>query len=132
MRLLVAVGVVVFVAMVAYALSLSFQKPTPVVVVRPSQNQSAGAAPGPVVVGAQPVPVPSCMAPIYIRIHGTQICAERLIQVVVGEAGTLVEFERGTVSGVFSLSAASCALTTTPGGVSIPCRAQILIPPIAR
>jgi hypothetical protein len=114
-----------------YYLSTTMFKPNQpqVVVVRPSgaQNVSQPGAPTPV-----PAPVGgahACIKPVYLKVGSVSLCADMVYSVLKTDDSLQVDFQGGMIQGVFTfISAPSCAISTTPQGVVIPCRAQILIP----
>jgi hypothetical protein len=110
-----------------YYLSTSMFKPTQpsVVVVRPSGAQNGSQPGGPVSVGG----VFACTKAVYLKVGSISVCADVVYSVIKTDDSLQVDFQGGVVQGLFMfISAPSCVVTTTPQGVLIPCRAQILIP----
>jgi hypothetical protein len=118
-----------------YFLSTTMFKPSQpqVVVVRPqpqgsSQPDAQPAQP------ANPPPGPTsgpfvCTKAVHLRVDNVSLCADVLFSVFKSNDALHVEFQGGVVQGFFMFaSAPSCTITTTPQGVLIPCRAQIMIP----
>lgn len=114
--------------MALYYLATTMFKPTQpqVVVVRPSGGAQNGTQPG----AAPPAAgFYACTKAVYLKVGGVSLCADMLYGVVKIDDSLQVDFQGGVVQGLFMfISAPSCAVTTTPQGVLIPCRAQILIP----
>ncbi len=122
-----------------YFLATTVFKPSQpqVVVVRPSGGQADGQ--GASQSGAQtPTPAPpptladgvhACTKAIYLRVGSTSLCVDVLYSVVKTDNMIQVDFQGGTVQGLFMFaSAPSCPIVTTPqGALQVPCRAQILI-----
>jgi hypothetical protein len=114
-----------------YYLSMTMSKPSQpqVVVVRPSGAQNA-TQPG----APTPVPAPAgglyaCTKPVYLKVGSVSLCADVVYSLLKTNDSLQVDFQGGTIQGVFTfISAPSCAIFTTPQGIVIPCRAQILIP----
>jgi hypothetical protein len=110
-----------------YYLGTTMFKPTQpqVVVVRPSGAQNA-TQPG----GLTPTGGPfACTKAVYLKVGAVSLCADVVYSMFKTDDSLQVDFQGGVVQGFFMfISAPSCAVTTTPQGVLIPCRAQILIP----
>jgi hypothetical protein len=110
-----------------YYLGTTMFKPSQpqVVVVRPSGAQNA-TQPG----GSMPAGGPfACTKAVYLKVGAVSLCADVVYSVLKTDDSLQVDFQGGVVQGFFMfISAPSCAVTTTPQGVLIPCRAQILIP----
>jgi hypothetical protein len=110
-----------------YYLGTTMFKPTQpqVVVVRPSGAQNA-TQPG----GLTPAGGPfACTKSVYLKVGAVSLCADAVYSMLKTDDSLQVDFQGGVVQGLFMfISAPSCAVTTTPQGVLIPCRAQILIP----
>jgi len=115
-----------------YYLGTAMFKPSQpqVVVVRPSgaqndsQNTSQSGAPTPV--GGPPF---ACSRTIYLKVGSMHICADVVYSMLKTDDSLQVDFQSGVVQGLFTfISAPPCPITTTPQGVFVPCRAQILIP----
>jgi len=110
-----------------YYLSTAAFKPTQpqVVVVKPSGAQNNTQPSGPMPVGG----LFACTKTVYLKVGGASLCADVVYSVVKTDDSLQVDFQGGVVQGFFMfISAPSCAVTTSPQGVIIPCRAQILIP----
>ncbi len=126
-------GLIITVALAltaVYYLATTMFKPTQpqVIVVRPSGAQNAtqpgGPPPAPPAAGFY-----ACTKAVYLKVGGVSLCADMLYGVVKIDDSLQVDFQGGVVQGFFMfISAPSCVVTTTPQGVFIPCRAQILIP----
>jgi len=107
-----------------YYLGTSMFKPSQpqVVVVKPSGAQNA----------TQPVSVPTgglCTRVVHLKVGSVSICADVVYSMLKTDDSLQVDFQGGTVQGLFTfISAPTCPVSTTPQGVFIPCRAQILIP----
>jgi hypothetical protein len=127
----VRLGILIMVMLVltaAYYLTTTMFKPSQpqVVVVRPSGAQStAQNATQPVV----PVGATVCVKAFYLKVGSISICADVVYSMTKTDDGVLVDFQGGIISGSFAFtSAPACVVSTTPQGVQIPCRAQVLIP----
>jgi len=114
----------------AYFLTTTVSKPSQpqVVVVRPSGAQStAQNVTQPVVPVGGSTTV--CVKAFYLKVGSISICADVVYSMTKTDDGVLVDFQGGTISGSFAfMSAPTCVVSTTPQGVQIPCRAQVLIP----
>ena len=123
-------GVIIMVMLVLtalYYLGTTTLKPSQpqVVVVKPSGAQNASQPGGPAPVGG---PF-ACTRAVYLKVGGVSICADVVYSMLKTDDSLQVDFQSGVVQGLFTfISAPSCPVTTTPQGVFIPCRAQILIP----
>ena len=110
-----------------YYLGTTMFKPTQpqVVVVRPSVAQNT-TQPG----GSMPAGGPfACTKAVYLKVGGVSLCADAVYSMLKTDDSLQVDFQGGVVQGLFMfISAPSCTVTTTPQGILIPCRAQILIP----
>jgi hypothetical protein len=110
-----------------YYLGTTMFKPAQpqVVVVRPSGAQNA-TQPG---VTTPAGGIFACTKAVYIKVGAVSLCADIVYSMLKTDDSLQVDFQGGVVQGFFMfISAPSCAVTTTPQGVLIPCRAQILIP----
>jgi energy-converting hydrogenase Eha subunit B len=110
-----------------YYLSTIMSKPSQpqVVVVRPSGAQNVTQPGGPVPAGG----FFACTKAVYLKVGAVSLCADVVYSVLKTDDSLQVDFQGGVVQGFFTfISAPSCAVTTTPQGILIPCRAQILIP----
>jgi hypothetical protein len=115
-----------------YYLSTTLFKPAQpqVIVVRPSGAQSASDSGAQTQTQAPPPPLAegACTKAVFLKVSGVSLCADVIYSVVKTDSMLQVDFQGGTVQGFFMFaSAPSCAVTTMPQGVFIPCRAQILI-----
>jgi hypothetical protein len=131
-------GLIVTVALVItalYYLSMSmFQPKTPqVVIVKPSGSQSSSTNQS----GGSALPQPpvsvggycSCTKQVYLKVGAVSLCADVIYSVAKTDDSLHVDFQGGIVQGLFMFaSIPSCTITTTPQGILIPCRAQIIIP----
>jgi len=122
----------------AYYLTITLFKPQQpqVIVVRPSGGQTqTQATPTP-----QPEPEPApqnpismhghfaCTKAVYLKVGSTSLCADFVYSVTKDNNVLQVDFQGGIVQGVFTLVSAPCVISTTPQGVVVPCRAQIMVP----
>jgi hypothetical protein len=139
MHRLVALVTVMLALTALYFLVTTVFKPSQpqVVVVRPSGGQSGqtptqNAGYSETQTPAPPPPVGGqylCTKAVYIKVGETSICADAVYGMALNVDGALqVDFQGGIVHGVFTFASVPCAVSTTPQGVLIPCRAQILIP----
>jgi hypothetical protein len=135
MNRLTALITVMLVLTAMYFIVTTVFKPSQpqVVVVRPSGGQGGQTT----AASEAPTPTPSppvggqhlCLKAVYLKVGETSVCADVVYGVVRADDGSLqVDFQGGIVNGIFTLTLAPCAVTTTPQGVIIPCRAQIMIP----
>jgi hypothetical protein len=130
-RLGFIIVVVLAITAVYYLAVAAFQPKTPqVVIVKPSgsqtANQSGSTAPPPAPISMGGF---TCTKPVYLKVGSVSICADVIYSVVKTDDSLQVDFQGGMIQGLFMFaSAPSCTLTTTPQGVLIPCRAQIIIP----
>jgi hypothetical protein len=121
-----------------YYLAIALSKPTQpqVIVVKPSgaQTQAQTATPP----QAEPQPPPqnpapmygpfACTKAVYLKVGGTSLCADTVYSLAKANDALQVDFQGGIVQGIFTVVSAPCTISTTPQGVFIPCRAQIVIP----
>ena len=115
-----------------------FKPPQPqVIVVRPSGAQGGQTAATNTAASEAPTPTPPppvggqylCTKTVYLKVGGVSLCADMVYSMLKTDDSLQVDFQGGVVQGFFMfISPPSCAITTTPHGVLIPCRAQILIP----
>jgi len=123
-------GVIIMVMLVLtalYYLGTTTLKPSQpqVVVVKPSGAQNVTQPSAPTPVGGLTV----CTRAVYLKVGGTTLCVDVVYSVLKTDDSLQVDFQGGVVQGHFMfLSAPSCPVTTSPQGILIPCRAQILIP----
>jgi hypothetical protein len=133
-RLMVIVTVMLVVTALYYMVTTVFKPSQPqVIVVKPSGGQGGQSTAGSTAAPETPPPPVGgqylCPKTVYLKVAETSICADVVYAVVRAEDGSLqVDFQGGIVSGVFTFASAPCAVTTTPQGILIPCRAQIVIP----
>jgi monoamine oxidase len=131
----VRLGIIIMVMLAltaAYYLTTTMFKPSQpqVVVVRPSGAQSTAQNTTqpitPVGVGGSTI---VCVKAFYLKVGSISICADVVYSMAKTDDGVLVDFQGGIISGSFAFtSAPACVVSTTPQGVQIPCRAQVLIP----
>jgi hypothetical protein len=118
--------------MAIYYLAITAFKPSQpqVVVVRPSGAQTTTPAQTPTPVVVEPsAPGPyACVKAVYLKVGTTSVCVDILYSVTKVDNTLQVDFQNGIVHGVFTLVSVPCSISTTPQGILIPCRAQILIP----
>jgi hypothetical protein len=114
-----------------YYLSVTMFKPSQpqVVVVKSSgaqnTNQSSTQTPTPVMPGG----LYACTKAVYLKVGNVYLCADVVYNVLKTDDSLQVDFQGGVVQGYFTfISAPTCPVTTTPQGILIPCRTQILIP----
>ena len=124
--------------MAVYYLAITLFKPSQpqVIIVRPSGGQTQPqTAPAPQS-GPESAPqsLPSmhghfaCTKAVYLKVGSTSLCVDIVYSVTKDNNVLQVDFQGGIVQGVFTLVSAPCAISTTPQGVVIPCRAQIMVP----
>ena len=124
--------------MAVYYLAITLFKPSQpqVIIVRPSGGQTQPqTAPAPQS-GPESAPqsLPSmhghlaCTKAVYLKVGGTSLCTDIIYSVTRDGNVLQVDFQGGVVQGIFTLVSAPCTISTTPQGVVIPCRAQIIIP----
>jgi hypothetical protein len=114
-----------------YYLGTTMFKPSQpqVVVVKPSGAQNATQPGGLTPAGGSF----ACTKAVYLKVGAVSLCADVVYSMLKTDDSLQVDFQGGVVQGFFMfISAPSCAVTTTPQGVLIPCRAQILIPVSAK
>jgi hypothetical protein len=119
-----------------YYLATTLFKPTQpqVVVVKASGGQAQPqTTPPPQPEPAPQSPVPmhghfACTKAVYLKVGDTSLCADIVYSVTRDGNVLQVDFQGGVVQGVFTLVSAPCAISTTPQGVIIPCRAHIMVP----
>jgi len=72
---------------------------------------------------------PPCVKHVYLKVGSVSLCADMIHSMVKTDGHIQVDFQGGIIHGIFMFaSAPTCVVTTTPQGVHIPCRAQVLIP----
>jgi hypothetical protein len=127
----VGVVIVVMLALVAlYYLGTTMFKPSQpqVVVVRPSGTHNATQSGGSGPTAVPSVGLSACTKAVYLKAGSTSLCADLVYSMVKTDEGLQVDFQGGTIQGSFIfVSAPSCPVTTSPQGIFIACRAQILI-----
>jgi hypothetical protein len=140
MNRLAAIVTVMLVLTALYFLVTTVFKPSQpqVIVVRPSGGQGGQTPSQNVGPSDVPTPVPPppsvggqclCTKAMYLKVGETSVCADIIYGAARTTDGSLqVEFQGGIINGVFTFVSVPCAVTTTPQGVFVPCRAQILIP----
>jgi hypothetical protein len=114
-----------------YFLYTSIFKPLQpqVVVVRPSGAQNATQPSTPTPVATPAGGLYACTKAVYLKVGSVSLCADMVHSVLKTDDSLQVDFQGGMIQGVFTfISAPSCTISTTPQGIHIPCRAQVLIP----
>jgi hypothetical protein len=118
-----------------YLVTTSFKPSQPqVIVVKPSGAQTPAQTATPSQAEPQPQSPPSvhgpfaCAKAVYLKVGGTSLCADVVYSVAKADDVLQVDFQGGIVYGVFTIASVPCPVSTTPQGVFISCRAQIMIP----
>ena len=132
-------GIIIIIALAltaAYYLFVALAKPSQpqVVVVRPADALDASKQNNQQRPPSPPLPPPApeasgCVKMVYLKVGSVSVCTDMIHSMVKINDYVQVDFQGGMVQGAFMFaSTPTCAITTLPQGVFIPCRAQILIP----
>jgi hypothetical protein len=137
-RLAALIMVMLALTALYFIVTMVFKPSQPqVIVVRPSGGQGGQTAATNTAASEAPTPAPPppvggqylCTKAVYLKVGGVSLCADVVYSMLKTDDSLQVDFQGGVVQGFFMfISAPSCAITTTPHGVLIPCRAQIQIP----